>query len=83
MAINVSTPGVYINEIAIGASPIAGVSTSIVGFIGITQNSANPSEAVFISSWKAFEDTFGGHTTAAPYMAQAVFSFFSNGGRSI
>ena len=80
MAVNLSTPGVYIDEIAIGASPIAGVSTSIVGFVGVTEKGTNASEAVFISSWKAFEDTFGGHTADAPYMAQAVFSFFSNGG---
>ena len=80
MAGTYSTPGVYIEEKAIGASPIAGVSTSIVGFVGITEEGTNASKAVFITSWKAFEDTFGGHTTGAPYMAQAVFSFFSNGG---
>lgn len=85
-------PGVYIQEIEMGAKPIAGVSTSIVGFVGITEKKVKlmeddvvkeewtASDAVFITSWKNFEDTFGGYTTQAPYMADAVFSFFSNGG---
>lgn len=73
-------PGVYIQEIEMGAKPIAGVSTSIAGFVGVTEKGANASEVVFITSWKSFEDAFGGRTDTAPYMADAVFSFFSNGG---
>ncbi|RLA83721.1 MAG: phage tail sheath family protein [Epsilonproteobacteria bacterium] len=77
-----STPGVYIKEISMGAKPVTGVSTSIAGFVGITEKGADEESAVFISSWGNFTENFGRYTTGAPYLAPAVHSFFANGGTS-
>lgn len=76
------SPGVYIDEIEMGAKPIAGVSTSTVGFVGMASaESATVGEPVFISSWMDFVSNFGRYTEAAPYLASAVYAFFANGGK--
>ncbi len=76
-----STPGVYIKEVEMGAKPVEGVSTSTVGFVGITETGSEyRDKPVFISSWGNFVEKFGRYTSTAPYMAPAVFSFFANGG---
>lgn len=80
MAVQVSYPGVYIEEFAPGA-PIEGVGTNTAAFIG-TAKSGPISKPVLIQSWDAFVATFGGFITEPPtsYLAPAVYGFFFNGG---
>jgi Bacteriophage tail sheath protein len=77
------TPGVYIEEIEIGAKPIEGVSTSTVGFVGMTMEDEDTDldKPVLITSWGQFTKKFGRYdATKAPYLPPAVYGFFANGG---
>jgi phage tail sheath protein FI len=80
MAVQVSYPGVYIEEFAPGA-PIQGVGTSTAAFIG-TATKGPLDKPTLIQSWDAFVATFGGLIAEAPtsYLAPAVYGFFLNGG---
>ncbi len=80
MAIQVSYPGVYIEEFAPGA-PIQGVGTNVAAFIGTASNGPI-GKPTLIQSWDAFEDEFGGFISQRPtsYLAPAVYGFFLNGG---
>lgn len=78
MPVSVSYPGVYIQEISSGARAIAGVPTSIGGFVGYT--SRGPvDEARQIFSYADFERTFGGLHVDSD-LSYAVNHFFLNGG---
>jgi len=80
MAIQVSYPGVYIEEYA-PAAPIEGVSTSIAAFIGIAEKGVI-GKPTFVTSLDAFAAEFGG-SLAGPtpyYLPLAVQGFFRNGG---
>src|SRR5580765_1289722 len=79
MAVQVSYPGVYIDEFAPGA-PIEGVGTSTAGFIGVAKQ--GPTIPTLIQSWDAFVEIFGGFIDEAPtgFLATAVYGFFVNGG---
>jgi phage tail sheath protein FI len=93
MAVTVSYPGVYIEEVRQG-SPIQGVSTSTAAFIGtaargpkgvtIKPQPAPPvlRDPVFVQSWDAFEARFVGPGPEQPpgTLAPAVYGFFLNGG---
>ena len=76
-------PGVYIQETNTGNKPIEGVSTSIVGFLGIAER--GPVTATFIDSYAAFTRSFGSYYTDSKgnqaYLAYAVEGFFLNGGQ--
>ncbi|NEW60824.1 phage tail sheath family protein [Sulfurovum sp. bin170] len=75
------TPGVYIEEVELGAKPIAGVGTSVAGFVGVTdKGGAYQDKPTLVTSWGDFVLKFGYYTVDAPYMAPALFSFFLNGG---
>jgi phage tail sheath protein FI len=80
MAVQVSYPGVYIEEFTPGA-PIEGVGTSTAGFIG-TAESGPIDEPMLIQSWDAFKATFGDFIAAPAtgYLGPAVYGFFLNGG---
>ncbi len=80
MAVQVSFPGVYIEEFAPGA-PIQGVGTSTAAFIG-TAAKGPIGTPTLIQSWDAFVGTFGGFIaeTPASYLAPGVYGFFLNGG---
>lgn len=80
MAVQVSYPGVYIEEFA-PASPIAGVGTNTAAFIG-TALSGPISKPQLVQNWEEFSAVFGGFTTDAPgtFLAPAVYGFFLNGG---
>jgi uncharacterized protein len=80
MAVQVSYPGVYIEEFTPGA-PIEGVGTSTAAFIG-TALSGPINDPTPISSWDAFVSTFGGIIVDPPlsWLGPAVFGFFLNGG---
>ena len=87
------SPGVYIEEVS-GPEPIEGVSTSITGFVGVTQRGpfdTNP--PVLVTSFPEFAQIFGGYftptwsnppaPTVTPYnlLPHAVAGFFNNGGQ--
>lgn len=76
-------PGVYIQEVNTGNKPIEGVSTSIVGFLGIAER--GPVAATFITSYADFSRSFGTYFKDSKgkqaYLAYAVEGFFLNGGQ--
>ena len=80
MAIQVSYPGVYIDEYA-PAAPIEGVSTSIAAFIGIAER-GRIGEPYLVTSLDAFTAEFGGPVNSATphYLPLAAEGFFRNGG---
>ena len=78
MAVQVSYPGVYIDEFAPGA-PIEGVGTSTAAFIG--PSSKGPLNVpVKVTSWDQFEREFGDSPLEGFYLWYAVRGFFENGG---
>jgi phage tail sheath protein FI len=78
-----SYPGVYVQEVNTGNKPIEGVSTSIVGFLGIAER--GPLTATFLASYADFVRSFGSYFKDAnnnqAYLAYAVEGFFLNGGQ--
>jgi len=85
------SPGVYIEEQDTGPEPIEGVSTSVTGFVGVTQMGpldSNP--PVLVTSFPDFTSTFGTYfvpsfqTAGSPpwnLLPHAVAGFFNNGGQ--
>jgi phage tail sheath protein FI len=53
-------PGVYVEEIEIGAKPIEGVSTSTAAFLGIAEKGPL-NEPILITNPGDFTRTFGGY----------------------
>lgn len=80
MPVNVSYPGVYIDEISGGARAIAGVPTSIAAFVGYTLRGPT-GRARQIFSFADYERTFGGLHPES-HVSYAVSHFFLNGGAS-
>jgi phage tail sheath protein FI len=75
-------PGVYVEEVDTGNKPIEGVSTSIVGFLGIAER--GPLQATLITCFSDFTNAFGRYVSDAQgthYLAYAVEGFFQNGGQ--
>ena len=73
------SPGVYVEEIEIGARPIEGVSTSTVGFLGETER--GPTQPAFISSLADFDRKFGSFFGGTKFLPYAIKGFFDNGGK--
>jgi hypothetical protein len=78
MAVALSYPGVYIDEVPSGVRAITGVSTSITAFIGRARRGRG-NFPVRVQSFAEFERVFGGLWAVAP-MTYAVQQFFRNGG---
>ena len=78
MAVQVSYPGVYIDEFAPGA-PIQGVGTYNAAFVGVAQNGVL-NEPIKITSWDQFKTTYGAHAVPGFYLWYAARGFFENGG---
>ena len=79
MAVQVSWPGVYVDEFTPGA-PIQGVGTSTPIFLGIAESGPR-NVATRIGSWDEFRATFGGLLAdEGAWLAQGVYGFFTNGG---
>lgn len=74
------SPGVYVEEVSSGTKPIAGVGTSVGGFVGITVK-GTPNQAVLATNWTQFVREFGDFRSDA-YLAYAVYGFFAEGGSS-
>ena len=72
------SPGVYVEEVAAGARPLAGVGTAIAAFVGLAE--AGPfNRPTLVSNWTQFTNTFGAFV-AGSYLAQSVYGYFMNGG---
>lgn len=82
MAVQLSAPGVYVEEVPSGARAIAGVSTSVTAFVGPCARGSTEvtSAPPRIGSWADFERVFGGLTVDSE-LSYAVRQFFLNGGR--
>jgi phage tail sheath protein FI len=78
MPVQVSYPGVYIQEISSGVHTITGVSTSIAAFLGRTSNGPI-NQAIRCLSYADFLRGFGGPHSLSD-LAQSVRQFFDNGG---
>jgi Bacteriophage tail sheath protein len=74
------SPGVYVEEIATGAVPIEGVSTSTAGFVGQTER--GPMQPRLVTSWLDFQRWYGGYIDIAQsFLPYAIQGFFDNGGQ--
>lgn len=80
-------PGVYVEEVERGPKPIEGVSTSVAGFVGVTER--GPTEPELVTSFADYQRTFGGFETVGEWtnleyetsLPYAVDGYFRNGGR--
>src|SRR4029453_12325820 len=79
MAVQVSYPGVYIEEFA-PAAPIQGVGTSTPAFIGVAARGPLDTPTK-VTSWDAFRATFGDQPVDGFYIWYAVRGFFENLGQ--
>jgi uncharacterized protein len=81
-------PGVYVEEVDRGSRPIEGVSTSVAGFIGFTEDIRGGAELfkpMLVTSWTQYLDYFArrgsnGYTDFDAYLPFAVRGYFLNGG---
>ncbi len=71
-------PGVYVEEVEMGAKPIEGVSTSTAGVIGTTER--GPVSPKLITGFEEFRRVYGGFIPDS-YLPYAVDGFFANGGK--
>jgi phage tail sheath protein FI len=79
MAIAVSYPGVYVEEIPSGVRTITGVATSIAAFVGWAP--MGPTDrAELVLSWADFVRKYGG-LDARSLLGHSVQQFFVNGGQ--
>ncbi|MCL2311370.1 MAG: phage tail sheath subtilisin-like domain-containing protein [Firmicutes bacterium] len=79
------SPGVYVEEIDSGPMPMQGVSTSIVGFIGVAEKGPAVGAPTLVTSIADFSRRFGGYLQTNEFreyrfLAHAVNHFFINGG---
>jgi phage tail sheath protein FI len=74
----VTYPGVYVEEVSSGVRPIAAVSTSVAGFIGVAQKGPI-GKAVKVFNFTEYQNLYGGFLPQA-YLSHAVLQFFNNGG---
>lgn len=88
-------PGVYVEEVERGSRPIQGVSMSVAGFVGFTEDirgDAEMFEPILITSWQQYLENFAGIGSDGiaefrhqgekvyPYLPFAVKGWFDNGG---
>ncbi len=78
MPVDQGHPGVHIEEVAGGARPIAGVSTSVTAFVGPARKGP-VDKPISCLSFGDFQREFGGLWERSP-MSYAVDDFFANGG---
>ncbi len=77
----VNTPGVQINEVRLGAPPIAGVGTSTAAFVGAGPKSGQfTSTARLVTSPDQFTADYIKDATLSTDLSRAVLGFFANGG---
>ncbi|XVU28365.1 phage tail sheath family protein [Actinoplanes sp. CA-054009] len=54
------SPGVYIEEVDAGPRPIAGVSTSTAGMVGVTRSGPATGKPKLVTNFLEYQTTFGG-----------------------
>ncbi len=79
------SPGVYVEEFDSGPTPMQGVSTSIVGFIGLAEKGPVIGSPLLVTGVSDFSRKFGGYLQTTEFgdyrfLAHAVSHFFGNGG---
>ncbi|MFB7276257.1 phage tail sheath family protein [Streptomyces hydrogenans] len=75
---NVTYPGVYIDEVKSSVRTITGVATSVAAFVGHAPRGP-VDRPVHITGWADYEANFGGLRANCP-MSYAVYQFYLNGG---
>ena len=88
MALDYFAPGVYVEEVDRGSRPIEGVSLSVAGFIGFSEDVRGDAELfkpMMITNWSQYLESFakegsGGFTDFDAYLPFAVQGWFLNGG---
>src|SRR5262245_64277789 len=85
MSVQVSYPGVYIEEFAPGA-PIEGVGTGTAVFLGPTERGliaarVDPSQLAKVTSFDQFVADYGETPLPGVMLWYAVRGFFENGGK--
>lgn len=78
-------PGVYMEEFESGPRPMAGVSTSTAGFIGLAERGPTKGTPQLVTNPADFKRKYGGYLSETEYgnyrfLAYAVDQFFLNGG---
>ncbi|MCX7746439.1 MAG: phage tail sheath subtilisin-like domain-containing protein [Clostridia bacterium] len=79
------SPGVYVEEVETGGRPIGGVSTSVAGFIGLTERGETEGLPELVINFADFQRKLGGYLPESKfgsfrYLPFAVEHFFINGG---
>jgi uncharacterized protein len=80
MAVQVSHPGIYIDEFA-PAAPIQGVSTNIAAFIGVAMY-GELDVPTRVTSWDQFKRVYGYEPAPGFNLWFAARGFFENGGKT-
>jgi uncharacterized protein len=88
MALDYFAPGVYIEEVDRGSRPIEGISMSVAGFVGFTEDvrgDADLFQPILITNWNQYLECFAkpgsdGFTDFDAYLPFAVQGWFQNGG---
>jgi uncharacterized protein len=90
MALDYFAPGVYVEEVDRGSRPIEGISMSVAGFVGFTEDVRGDAELfrpILISNWSQYLEYFAkpgslhpGYTKFDAYLPFAVKGWFDNGG---
>ncbi|MTJ10515.1 MULTISPECIES: phage tail sheath C-terminal domain-containing protein [unclassified Anabaena] len=88
MALDYFAPGVYVEEVDRGSRPIEGISLSVAGFIGFTEDVRGDAELfkpIMITNWEQYRQYFAkpdsdGFTDFGAYLPFAVQGWFLNGG---
>jgi uncharacterized protein len=77
------SPGVYIEEIDAGPRPIAAVSTSTAGMVGVTVRGPTAGKPRLVTSFLDFQRTFGGFLPEPPAALRDTWQNLANdeGGR--
>lgn len=76
--VQVSYPGVYVQEKDSGVRTITGVATAVAAFVGYTRK-GEPNKAVTLTSYADFERQFDGLDRRSP-VSYGVRQYFLNGG---
>ncbi|MFD2114149.1 phage tail sheath family protein [Paenibacillus yanchengensis] len=79
------SPGVYVEEFDSAGQPLAGVSTSMAGFIGLAEKGDAEGLPQLVTSINEFKRTYGTYLSENEfgeyrYLTYAVEQFFMNGG---
>ena len=88
MALDYFAPGVYVEEVDRGSRPIEGVSMSVAGFVGFTEDVRGDAELfkpILVTNWSQYLECFAkagsdGFTDFDAYLPFAVQGWFANGG---